>query len=87
MTAFLVLLTLLACRAALGRVVIPRAERLPWWTWTWQDLATNIARGARVLSDANDGQQRLWELHHRQLHARQPEPPDKPPPDSRSRAP
>lgn len=52
--------------AALGRLVTPPAERLPWWNWTRQDWAANVIRGARVLADSNRGQQRLWELyrHH-----------------------
>lgn len=70
MTTLLLLVTTIVCLAALGRIVIPRAERLPWWTWTWQDLTANVARGARVLAKSNEGQRRLWELYHHQLQPR-----------------
>ena len=78
MTTLLFLLCFITALAALGRLVIPHAERLPWWTWTWADLIANLTRGARVLADANQGQRRLWELHHHQLQHphRYPDHPD-----------
>lgn len=78
MITLLFLLCSITVLAALGRLVIPRAERLPWWTWTLADLIANVTRGARVLADANQGQRHMWELQHHQLeHPRRcPEHPD-----------
>lgn len=35
--------------AALGRNGVPRAERIPVWSWGFRDLAANLALGARVM--------------------------------------
>lgn len=43
MTNLLLLATIIVSLAALGRIVIPRTERLPWWTRTCQDLTANVA--------------------------------------------
>lgn len=82
MTTLLLLVTFIVGLAALGRIVIPRAERLPWWNWTWQDLTANVARGVRVLSQSSEGQRHLWELYRHQLQP--PHPPAEPPPRDRS---
>lgn len=81
-TFVLLIIGMVGCLAALGRLVIPPAERLPWWAWTRQDLAANVARGAGVLAELSRGQQRLWELHRHHML-----PPHRPPerPDGRTR--
>ena len=40
-----------AVLAALGRNGGPRAERMPWWSWGFRDLAANLVQGARVMGD------------------------------------
>ena len=37
--------------AALGRNGVPRAERMPVWSWGFSDLAANLVQGARVMGD------------------------------------
>lgn len=65
---FLLLLTVFL--ATLGRSAIPQAERPPWHIWTWRDVVANVARGARVLSKANEGQRLLWERLDREMRVR-----------------
>lgn len=71
MSTLLFLLILTVFLAALGRSVTPRAERLPWLTWTARDLVTNVARGVRVLCQPNERQRHLWDAY---LNESQPRP-------------
>lgn len=45
----LFMLLAVAFLAALGRNGVPRAERIPVWSWGFRDLAANLALGARVM--------------------------------------
>lgn len=45
----LFMLLAVAFLAALGRNGIPRAERIPVWSWGFRDLGANLVLGARVM--------------------------------------
>jgi len=45
---------MVAWLAALGRSATPRAERLPWRSWTVSDLAGNVWLGARRLAELQE---------------------------------
>lgn len=61
--------------AALGRSATPRAERRPWWRWTWRDWIANVARGGRSLHELNQRQRDLWDSNLGGLQSRR-RPPD-----------
>ncbi len=44
--------------AALGRSVVPRAERLPVRAWGWRDLIGNTVTGLRVLARLGEAKDR-----------------------------
>lgn len=83
MTTLMFLLAITACLATLGRIATPRAERLPWRTWTCPDLVTNVARGVCIVAESNAAQRHLWDLYHHQLThpPRRPDHPVIPPKD------
>lgn len=58
-------LVLAAFLAALGRSAVPHSERLPWRTWTLQDLAANVVHGGRVLIDLHQRRDQVWDRYAR----------------------